>query len=57
MEKHMSEKITIAVFDNKIITAKEYRKSIYKDIYCPYCDSSVKMCCVENSYFRAMPKN
>ncbi len=46
----MNGKIAITMHKNKIITAKEYRKSIYKDVYYPYCNPIVKMTCVKMDF-------
>ncbi|MCB2360165.1 hypothetical protein [Clostridium estertheticum] len=51
----MSEKIEIAIWKDKIITAQEYSKDVHKKVYCPFCNPPVQMNCVLNSFFRAMP--
>lgn len=46
-------KITIAKYEDGFILASEYRKTEYKEIFCPYCKPPIEVTCVLNTFFRA----
>jgi len=54
-EDIMKGKIIIAKYNEGYILASDYRKTYHEEIFCPYCNPPIRMTCVQNSFFRAMP--